>query len=547
MKTFYRLSLLIAAIFMVAANYSQAQRVIKGTVYNGGKPVAGIKVEAHKGGTMMTSFDGKYEVAADAKSKYIKFTVMATDENKKLDIEGNTNNEIDFAFDGKMPGAAETGEKVVAGVSLKTKDELIQAKDETYLNEFSMYDQFYRQDDYNSALPHWKNLYNNYPKSHINVYIQGLKMYDALIGKAKTADEKEKLFKESMGIWDKRIKYFNQKGSNLGKKGAAYLGYYMNSEKMPEGDALKTIWKTGYSWLNESVTELGNESEPPVVLLLMQTTIGLFKTGEFTKETVVNNYEKSISILNSVVAKNKSKESVDNAKEVIKYVEDSFAKSGAADCETLIKFLTVQYKEKNNDIEFVKTMLRKLGKAKCDDSELYADATEKLYHLEPSPEAAYNMARRYVKKDDMVKAKEYYQMAIAQETDKERLADYYYEMALMYYKENNYPESRNMAKKAIENNPKHCESFMLIANIYYQASRSFGDAFERGTVIWVVVDYYERARAAGEDCAVDAAQKAAEFRRYYPSKEEGFMRDIKDGQGYRVGGWVNEPTRVRYN
>ena len=63
-----------------------AQRTIKGTVYMDGEPAAGVTVEAHKGSSMMTSFDGKYKVEADAKSKYIKFTLMATGESKKFDL-----------------------------------------------------------------------------------------------------------------------------------------------------------------------------------------------------------------------------------------------------------------------------------------------------------------------------------------------------------------------------------------------------------------------------------------------------------------------------
>jgi hypothetical protein len=37
-------------------------------------------------------------------------------------------------------------------------------------------------------------------------------------------------------------------------------------------------------------------------------------------------------------------------------------------------------------------MLRRLRNAKCDETPLFAQATEQLYELEPSSEAAYNMA-----------------------------------------------------------------------------------------------------------------------------------------------------------
>ena len=105
MKTLSRISFLFALIVFTAAHATMAQRVIKGTVYIDGEPASGITVEAHKGSTMMTSFDGKYEVTADPKSKYIKFTSLATGESKKFDLVEGSVNEIDFAFTGALPGA----------------------------------------------------------------------------------------------------------------------------------------------------------------------------------------------------------------------------------------------------------------------------------------------------------------------------------------------------------------------------------------------------------------------------------------------------------
>ena len=104
MKALLRKSLLIASIFMVALSAAMAQRVIKGTVYMDGKPAAGITVEAHKGGSMMTSFDGLYEVEADAKTKYIKFTFI--DDSQKLEIEGKAGNAFDYAFTGSIPSGS---------------------------------------------------------------------------------------------------------------------------------------------------------------------------------------------------------------------------------------------------------------------------------------------------------------------------------------------------------------------------------------------------------------------------------------------------------
>lgn len=543
MKAVFRISLLMASLVLAAVTSIQAQRVIKGTVYREGKPAAGVTVEAHRGGSMMTSFDGKYELEASDKTKWIRFTFI--NESERLDISDKPGDVFDFAFDGKLPG--DETEIESGDVVLKSAEELIREQDRDFMNELSLYNEFYKQDNIESAMPHWRMVYNKYPKSTLNLYIHGANMYQKLIENASTPEEKSKYIDDLMKLYDKRIKHFGEKGYVLGRKAADWLKYKLDNDREQDNGDLKETMKKGYDWLSESVTERGNETELPVLVLLMQTTRSLFKLGDLPKETVVKNYDTCNSILNSIRENTTEDETIKNVNDVQAYIEDIFGTSGAADCEALISIFKPQYQENISDVDFIKNMLRRLGSAKCEESSLFSEATERLYELEPSAEAAFNMARRYLKRDDAERAKKYYQQAMEQETDKELLAKYYYEYGLFVYaKENALQEARSYARRALEINPDYCEALMLIGNIYVAASRSFGsDDFEKSTVFWLAVDYYERARS-NPDCAVDASREASSYRRYFPNKEEAFFRSLQEGQTYKVGGWINENTKVRF-
>lgn len=543
MKAFLRITLLFASLFTVAVTASMAQRVIKGTVYMDGEPAAGITVEVHRGGSMMTSFDGLYEVEADSKSKWIKFVFI--DETKKLDLDENSGDKIDFAFTGKIPSGIAEEESGV--VSLKSAEELIAADDKDFKEMWSLYFQFFKQDDYKSSLPYWKKIYAIYPKASLNIYIHGIKMYESFIENAKTDAEKDKYLDELMKIYDKRIKYFNQNGYLLGRKGTALLEYKLheNRSQALEGEELKAVYKKAYEWLNVAIKEQANKTEIPILILYMQTTRALFKLGEIPKETVVINYEKCNTVINSVIDENA--DNVENAKIAQPYIEKIFGASGAADCEALVSILTPQFQEKSEDVEFIKRLLRRLRRANCDESELVEQATQRLYELEPSAEAAFNMARRYLKKNDIEKAKGYYKQAMEQETDQDLLATYYYEYGLfIFVKENALSEARNYARKALAINSDYCEANMLIGRIYVEATRTFeGSALEKSAVFWIVVDYFEKARH-GEDCSMEAAPEISKYKKYFPNKEEAFMENLKAGQTYKVGGWINENTKVRF-
>ena len=551
MKTLSRITFLFVLIVLAAVNSTMAQRVIKGTVYMEGKPASGVTVEAHKGSSMMTSFDGKYEVTVDAKSKYIKFTLLATGDSKKLDLVEGSPNEIDFAFTGELPVAGgDSGAEAATGdIVLKSQEELLKEQDRDFMNQYSLYSEFYKQDDYKSALPHWQALYDKYPKSHVNLYIQGAKMYESLIDKATTDEERDKYLKEMMKVFDQREKYFGGKGYILGRKATALLEYKLTEKRTNplEGEELKNVLQTAYGWLSVSMEEQKKETELPVILLMMQTTRSLFKLGALPKEDVVRNYDKCNTLLNQISADTKEADKLKEIKDVQTYIETLFGTSGAADCETLVNIYTPQFQTKSNDIEFIKSMLRRLRQAKCDNIDLIEQATIKLYELDPSAEAAFNMARGYLRKDNLEMAKKFYEQAIQQEKDPKLLASYYYEKGLLLLaKESAFSEAREMARKAISLDPDLCDAYMLIGDIYVHSASSFnGTGIQKSAVFWVAADYYNKARK-GDACAADAANKAADLRKYFPNQEEAFMEGIKSGQAYKVEGWINETTTARF-
>lgn len=539
MKTLVRKSILFALVVVGVVINANAQRVVKGIVYREGKPAAGIEVEIHRNSQkVLTGFDGAYEVKGDDKSKWIRFTFI--DESKRIDLPEGVN-EYNFLFDGVEPA---NGGSAPGGVSLKSAQELVAANDLDFMNNLTMYNEFYKQGDYKSTLVPWRLLYDKYPKSTLNLYIHGIVMYEDFLEKAATPAAKDAILDSIMNIYDRRIKYFGQKGFVLGRKGTAWLKYHLPPAEDLSEDQLVAIYRKGYDMLLESIKEQGIETEIPVVVLLMQTSRSLFSLGKLPKGDVVQNYEIITEVLNKKQASKPDEEGLADARAAVEMI---FGASGAADCEALIAIYTPQYNEKRDDIEYLRTMLRRLTRANCDDSDLFFKASEHMYELDPSAEAAFNMARMFVKTGDSERAKRYYKQAMDQETDQSLLENYYFEYALFIFaKENNLQESRNYARRALAINPNNCKANMLIGDLYVAGSRNFsGDDFERATVFWVAVDYFTKARS-GEDCLAEATQKANTYRNYFPNKETAFFMSLKVGDNYTVKGWINETTKVRF-
>lgn len=527
--------LTLAVVVMVAYS-AVAQRVIKGTVYREGKIAAGVTVEGQKSNeTFRTSFDGVYQITVPEKCKYLKFTFI--NDSRKLDIENNTSNTIDFSFDGEIPVPVEISNE---GAILKTATELVAAGDKNFMSFYTLEKQFYDQKDYKSAHGPWRRLYITYPKSTINIYIHGANMYENLIENINDRKLKDLYIDTLMQVFDHRIKYFDQKGFIRGRQGTDYLKYNLDNNQLTD-DQLKPVLKKGFNYLDESIKLQGLESEAPVLILLMQSTCRLFSLGEFGKEKVVENYDVVSKIVSNYLAKEPTSAKYISTHDVIDQV---FQSSGAADCDALISIYEPKFDQIAANVEDLKKMIRMLYRQNCDASTLFAKASEKLYSLEPSAESAYNMAHLYVKADKLDKAQTCYKQAIDLEKDALNLSKYYLELSQLNFAS---PQvAKSYAKKAIENNPNVGKPYIILGDIYAHSSKSYGENdFERSLVFWVAVDYYSKAKKIDASVEAEANEKISLYSQYFPTKEDIFFNGLTVGQSYNLGSWIGESTIVR--
>lgn len=516
-----------------------AQKEISGKVYEAGAPKAGVEVAPQKGTSAYSNHEGSFTITLDEKCKYIKFTDLVTGKSVKKNLEGNEESPLRFSFDGSpLPEVGAAGYVI----DNRSQKELVAAQDEKYMEELTMYEQAYKQQNYATALKHWRVVYNRYPKSSLNVYIQGVNIYKNLLAKSTNMETIDAYVDTISQIYTKRIDNFGKEGFVRGREATDYFNAYVNQEL---SDADRTAFlKKAYDKLETAIGLNGEETEPAVLVIYMGVTKSLFRSNELSKEDVVANYGKVSTIIDNNLTIDAKNEQMLATKEE---VDKAFQTSGAADCEALLAYYEPKFDALKSDEEGLKKMLRALDRQNCTDSELYANAAEAMYEMNPSAEAAFNMARLFVKRDQVDQAKEYYKKAIENETDKELLGKYYYELALFTFaKEHAYSQAKSLAEKSIANDPKSGRSYVLLGDICAQGAKTYSDdAFKRSTVYWVAVDYYTKAKQVEPDVAQDANKKIATYSAYYPDKETMFFQGLQTGQSYKVGGWINKTTKVR--
>ena len=402
---------------------------------------------------------------------------------------------------------------------------------------YSIYKEFYKQKSFKDALPAWNKTIEICPKFNRGIWSDGEKMFKKRIEQSEDQVKREELIDSLLWIYDKRVEFFGTdprypEGYILGNKGISILKYRPSEVQL------------GYSILGKSIELQKAKTYAAILLTYMQASRQLFIDGFIDAEIVLADYETVMTITDEVLAKTPDDANFNKAKENI---EIHFTKSGAADCDALTTLYTKQFEELKGDTDWLKKITKQLRKAGCSDGQLFYDAAEALFVLNPDSEAAHNLAAMFLNQQDFDQAKEYLEKSIELGQDSEELADMYYELALLNYSQfKEYQTSRTLARKALELRPNWGNPHILIGQAYVASrEQSFSDAFERSTVFWAAVDQFILAKNKDPEVKTKANELIKQFSQYFPNNELVFFKTLKEGDPYKVGGWINEKTTVR--
>lgn len=412
----------------------------------------------------------------------------------------------------------------------------------TCIENISLYREFYRQWKSNKykgemiydAIQPWRWVYNNCPLGTQNTYVDGVKMMKYFLKKEKDSNKREKYIDTIMMIYDQRIEYFGNRGPNLGRKAVDYYQY-------------KTADYEGcYNMFKESVSITKNKSQGPYVIYYFRLASKMAKEGLIESSVVVETYEEVSDIIDYNFKKNQAKhkelERWQNVKGTIENLFEPFAT-----CEDLIAIYSKKYEQNNEDLELLKKITSILDQKGCEEEQLFMDATIQLYQLEPSPEAAYLIARMFLAgvNKDYTKALTYLNEATKM-TDNDKLAKIYFYIAMINNEAKKYSVARSNARKSLEYDPNNAQPYIMIGDMYAQSAKKCGDNdLTKRVAYWAAVDQYIKARRADPSSANVANKRIRDYSKHFPSMETIFFYDLKEGDKYKVECWINETTTIR--
>ena len=374
-------------------------------------------------------------------------------------------------------------------------------------------------------------LLTNVPQLHSSLYINGAEVFDKLAAQEKDAARKKIYVDSLMIVYDLRIKNCGEEPSVTNRKALSFVKYNIN-EKPAEALEL----------LEKSLTLNGNNVLDGTIVPYFQTVrLNVTKFKTITEDQILEKYDKLMNIIDAKIKTAQSKgQPIDKYKKMKDDVDAILISMVKVDCAFVKKNLEPKFKQNPNDVVLAKKIFGFMLQGKCTDDPLWLEAGESIHKNNPEKDFGLvkNLGLKYYSLDNFAKAEEMLKEALPLATTPEDKAEVLIYMGQMKAKSDK-PAARALFRQALEVNPGNKLAYEKIGDLYYTSfdacAKKVNMADDR-LVYCLAADYYQKA---GD------AQKAANAKAAFPSKEEIFLVDYKQGETKSVGCWIGESTTIR--
>ena len=394
----------------------------------------------------------------------------------------------------------------------------------------SYYQEYYKQKNYDEALPNWRKAIRICPPTaNHNMLLNGMTLLGKEINKSKDPEARAAMIDSLLALNDIRAQYY----PNYAVAAMNTKGQYITQ--------FKKDYKDVYEGLNEIIAINQEKVKPSLLLLDLNAAIELYKAQKLGAEDVINTYQNAVALIGKA-------EQTDDVTKTKSDIEGLFITSQVASCDNLITLFTPRYEADPDNMELITNIVKMLGSTEgCQNNNLFLQAVTKLHKNDPSASSAYYLYKLHSSKGETAMAIKYLEEAATFEgLDTKTKSDYQLELATYSLKSDQKGKAFEAARKAAElDSSNQGKAFYLIGTIWGSV-RCGGNEVEKRANYWVAVDYLQKAKAADESLAADCNKLIGTYSSYYPQKAEAFMYDVVDGQSYNVNcGGMHATTTVR--
>ena len=388
----------------------------------------------------------------------------------------------------------------------------------------------------------WRRVFLNCPSYKERTLTDGTKIVNnALIRSTKDEALKEKYIDTLVMVYETRIQYFpktkagNQVGNIKGRMGLDLMGFPSRMEQ-------------AYNALKDAIDIDGNNSNYAFIDGLFATTINMVKAGKIDESMILDEYSRLMDIVEFNIKKytEEGNEKLLNSYTATKGNLEASVQP-YANCDDLVRIYQKKFDADPENVELLNKIASTFAARNCDKTDLYLAVAVKLHRLNPSPESAYFIGKRYLIDQEYGKATNYLIEATKSADTKSAEQAYKY-LAQIMLKEGRWEQGRTYARKAIELDKTDGEPYMIIGYLYASSGKDCNvNPLHAKAVYWVAVDQFVKAKSVDPSMAAKANEMIRDYSKMFPTSEDAFFYNVFEGDTYQVECWINETTKARFS
>lgn len=405
------------------------------------------------------------------------------------------------------------------------------------------------QEDFTVAFNNWKKAYEIAPAADGNRpthYSDGRILYKSLLKKETDPAVKKEHAAMIMKLYDQQIECYKNDAFWLGRK--AYDMFYM---------AEYGYSKNTYETFKMALEKGGINSEYIVFDPMGKLVVYLYQSKQIDKDEARAMYTTLEEIANHNIENNERYGQYYDAGFKVMASEFSKIEDEVFDCDYFKKKLIPEFEENPDDLEVIKYVFNKLRQEGCDTTmadmialrnryeELATEINAQLESKRREENPGYD-AIQLQKEGKYAEAVARYQEAIEVAENDELKAQFYYSIAyIQVWQLGSLGSAQGNISKATSLKSDWGKPHLLMGDIYAKLSTGCKDDWDKRLAILAACEKYSYARSVDSEVSDEAARRLGNYREALPTREDGFMRKVEEGQRVNVP-CLGVSTVVRY-
>lgn len=391
-----------------------------------------------------------------------------------------------------------------------------------------MYSDSQRAGQFQQAAEHLQWLLDNAPDLNESIYINGIKIYQELAESESDPAKKRAHQEKCLGLYDLRIDYFGNENKVLNRKAYTAYKFYKN-DKQKYAELFQ---------LYERTFELNGNNVSTNNLVAYMDVIRRYKLtgGQITDDEILERYENVMAIIDHKLKSGKNTASLQKNKE---FVDKLLTTMVQVDCEFVSDKLGPKLKEDPSNIKLAKKIMGLSLANKCTEKPIFLVASIIVQEQEPAFGISKVIALKSDAAGDYATADKYYAQAVELADDNTKKGEILYAHAASQYKRGRKPTARQYALEAAAADPSLKMAYKLVGDLYYNSFNDCKAGVSRVQDRAVYFAAYEMYRQAGNAKMMQSAKEQ------FPSIDDIFELDLKEGQTIKVGCWINKSVPIQ--